>query len=104
MNFNTPNAQDIAAVLQEVERIGFEPCAVLKSNRVGGGILPNGTAVGFRWINGHESWSVWRFAVERGEARLTGLGYDLVSRAEAFARAEGACDHEWSPTTGSVAG
>ena len=113
MNFNTPNAQDMAAVMAEVERIGFEPCAVLKSNRVGGGLLPNGTAVGFRWMDGArfgvegpvETWSVWTWCLHRdGTVSLNGLHYDLVERDVAFGRASERCDHEWSPVTGSVAG
>lgn len=111
--YSTPNAQDIALAMDEIERIGFEPCAVLKSNRVGEGLLPNGTAVGFRWISGArfgveghvESWSVWTWCrLESGTVSLNGLSYDIIERDAAFSRAAERCDHDWSPATGSVAG
>lgn len=111
--YNTDHARNMAGVMAEVERIGFEPCCVLSSNDIGEGVLSNGTAVGFRWLPGArwgvegpvETWSVWTWTRnESGTIGLNGVRYDLVERDVAFAHAADRCRHAWSPVFGSSAG
>ena len=86
----TPNAQDLALVMEAIERLGFEPVALMKSLLQRDGVLPNGTCVGFRWLDKHngngpvQTWSTWSFAVEDGTARLFSGLYDLEDRNAAI--------------------
>lgn len=86
MNFTTPHAQDMALVVAKIEDLGFEPVAIIASDRERS--FASGGACGFRWLdrgNGSEpSWSTWEWRIDDGVAMLHTGDYDFTDRGIAI--------------------